>query len=1454
MADEVQGRVLLELAFSLGGEPELPALLARTLPLVLHRTGCVYVGLVRRDGDGRGPRTELVVPRVMGHRDEWTRIVAAAFEAHPSGDGPLTLRMGEEHVYVFDLPGVGVLILGRREPFDPWFASELGRFADVLTRACLAGIEQERRRAIESELVEVQDRQRALLDNLPFAAWMTDASGRLTLVNDPFARTAGCAPAAAIGRTLGDVLGDGLGQAALAVTNAALESRRPVTREHDHPPGAVTVVDDGQPDPVPPDRRTVEHHAGPVTARSGRVLGATGYLRDVTARVTAERELQHQARFQRLLIDLAVGFVNVPLDELDDAIERALAETGRFTGVDRTYLFAYDLDAGTASNTHEWCAPGVRPQRDQLQDVPMAELAEWLETHQRGEVMHVPRVSERPGDDPIRQMLEAQDVETVIAVPLIDGDRCLGFVGFDAVGAGRTWATEELALLDVLAELFTNALVRTEREDAMRAARREAEAARERLGLALSATRDAVFDHDVASGRVHVSPRWWAMVGADDGPTETDLETLAAQLHPDDVEATVAHYVAALRGSRSTLRLEFRLRHRDGHEVPVLNRSRILRDADGHATRVVGSNLDVTDRKRREAAAQRQLELESTLATVSARFVGLDAFDAALDAALGDVGRLCGAHRAFLATADAEGRPGRADHVWHAAHVDAADLPAPTLPDVPWLEQRLRAGETVHLPGRDGDGGGARPAAVPSTTGLVVPLLVGGELVGVLGLEHVGAQQPWNDADVTAVRAVAEVVAGALARARSEAELRANEREHRRTVEHLLEVVFRTDEHGRWSYLNPVWEELTGWPVAESLGTPAAACFHPDDQRRLLTAARGTADQGVSRGEFRLLTRSGAVRWVEIVVQPDLDEHGRMTGIVGSFNDVTDRRESERALVEAKQAAEAASDAKTRFISTVSHELRTPMNGVTGMLDLLLDQPLPERAAGYARAARRSASSLLTLVDDLLDIAKIEAGRLELEQRPLLTRGLVEEVREVVAAAAAQRGNELRVAVEDTVPEAVVGDAGRLRQILVNLLGNAVKFTEQGRVMLEVSRSGPDREGRVPLAFTVSDTGTGIDPELVPVLFDAFTQADQSTTRRFGGTGLGLAIVRQLTELMDGRIRVESTPGGGSTFRLDLELGLTAATPAVTEPSTATAPPEPSRARAAVAPHATTGGGRGAGHRVLVIEDNDINQALARAHLEDLGCEVTVVSDGAQGARSVRAGDFDLVLMDCLMPGVDGFEATRRIRAAEEPGRHTPVVALTANATEEHATACRRVGMDDVLAKPYRRDDLAALLDRFGATGAPAATGEGSSGTGLVRSADGRAHPEPSAGAAPVDIPISGDAVFDPQPLEALGRDVADPELIGRVVRTYADRAPDLAQRLTAAIDAGDDAATRTNSHALMSSSASVGAVLVERLAQRIVSGGADTATQAALGAELREAVVRTVAAHSRYLEQGRSR
>jgi PAS domain S-box-containing protein len=1283
MADGAHHEVLLELAFSLGGEPQLPQLLSRTLPRILHRTDCVYVGVV---GTDRDHATQMVVPGALESQGQWPAIVEAAAAAIPADAAMGELAVEGEHVYVFRLSGLGLLILGRRRPFEPEFLAEFRRFVAVFARTFVAGVDRQRRRRMESELVELRDRQRALLDNLPFAAWMTDADGGLMLVNEPFAQLAARPVRAAVGRQLADVLAGRLGTAAQEVTAEAVASGTVVDAVCEVGDGATADAAATTMRPLPGTDRTYELDAGPITSRSGRVIGATGHLRDVTDRVRAERAAADRTAFQRLLTELAVDFVNVPLEGLDASIERALAITGSFTSVDRAYLFRFDPDSETFSNTHEWCAPGIEPLIDTLQELPVHALGDWSQRHRRGEVVHLPCVSALPQTSPARAFLAAQGVETLLTVPLQDGTRYLGFVGFDVVGRRRDWSGDEVALLSVLAELFTNAHVRRERDAAMLAARRAAESIEQRLALAFSATRDAIWDHDLAGGRVTLSASWWSQLGEPDGPAECELTTMLDRIHPQDRQRISAAYTRALEGPDATVQFELRLRHRDGSYVPVLSRARILRAGTGRATRVVGSNLDLTDRKREEAAAERQLELESTLASVSARFVGLDAFDAAVDASLADIGTLCGASHVFLLLLDEAGRSVREHRGWGSRPPAGRAVGPPDLAEVPWVVSRLRRGETVHVPDVTALGPEARLERdllerLGVRSAVHAPLLVGGHLVGVVGMHHHGRTHAWSDTDTYAARAVAEIVAGAVARARSEAELRANEREYRTVLEHLVEVVFRTDMAGRWSYLSPVWEELTGIAVTTALGTDAARAFHPDDRPAVLaTGPQGSAaTSGVGRVEARLLTASGGVRWVEVVRRPEHDQWGELVGTVGSFNDITERRAYERALVEAKQTAEAANEAKTRFISTVSHELRTPLNGVIGMLELLLgDRRLDGAALAHARAARGSASSLLVLVDDLLDIARIEAGRIQLVDGRVELGPLLEEVRALVAHAAGERGLELRTEVAAGTPAVVRGDVVRLRQILLNLAGNAVKFTERGGVGLSVATTGPTTDGRAPLRFEVTDTGIGIEPEAVAHLFEPFTQADQTTTRRFGGTGLGLAIVRQLTQLMGGEVQVVSTPGAGSSFRLDLVLPVEPADPG-------SAPAAPETATAASVP---TG-------RVLVVDDNEVNQELARAHLEDLGCDVEVVPDGAAGAASVLTGSFELVLMDCLMPGVDGFEATRRIRRSGGAVSRVPIVALTADPTAEHAQECRAAGMDDVLTKPYGPAELTRILRRW---------------------------------------------------------------------------------------------------------------------------------------------------------------
>lgn len=479
-------------------------------------------------------------------------------------------------------------------------------------------------------------------------------------------------------------------------------------------------------------------------------------------------------------------------------------------------------------------------------------------------------------------------------------------------------------------------------------------------------------------------------------------------------------------------------------------------------------------------------------------------------------------------------------------------------------------------------------------------------------------------------------------------------------------------------FWNRASEELYKFPKKEALGKKYEDLVLPLDRREEMVAAfdrwvktgtpiasgemlkRDSSGQLVAVYSSRLATRNQRGEWEMYVIDVDLSEL---------------KRASEE-LVKAKEYAERASRAKSEFLANMSHEIRTPMNGVMGMTQMLLETELNADQRDSIQTIMDSTKELMRIIDELLDISRIEAGEVRLHPEPFCLRETVEKVILLFADRAGRKGVNLSMAIHDSVPKQLLGDAGRVRQILINLVGNALKFTHDGHIQIRMQAERIENGWN--LLADVKDTGIGMTAELQERIFEKFTQGDTSSKREYGGTGLGLAITRQLVGLMGGKISVSSEVNKGTTFQFNLILGYVDAG----EPAAVPPPSETVKAEAIKAD-------------ILLVEDNLVNQKVATAMLKKLGCNVFVVPNGARALEQIALRKFGLIFMDCQMPVMDGFEATRAIRQMIGDIRDIPIIAMTAHALKEDRQKCLDAGMDDYLAKPVHRDALVAVLKKY---------------------------------------------------------------------------------------------------------------------------------------------------------------
>jgi len=533
-------------------------------------------------------------------------------------------------------------------------------------------------------------------------------------------------------------------------------------------------------------------------------------------------------------------------------------------------------------------------------------------------------------------------------------------------------------------------------------------------------------------------------------------------------------------------------------------------------------------------------------------------------------------------------------------------------------------------------------------------------------------------------------------RTQYEAALGESRAHYQAVVDSAMDSIVTMDQYGRITEFNPMAEQVFGFAREEAIGRlmsevivpPALREAHEKGLKRYLMT--GDARVLGKRLELSASRKDGSELPVELTITQAVDAEGRVF-FTGYLRDITERKKTELALVQAKEAAEAASLAKSEFLANMSHEIRTPMNGVIGMTGLLLDTALDGEQREYADVIRSSGNALLVVINDILDFSKIEANQLSMERIDFDLVTLLDELMAMMKPSAQHL--ELSCSVAPEVPALLQGDPGRVRQMLVNLVGNAIKFTQQGEVKVQVSlEAALPEEGKAVVLFSVRDTGIGISEHKLPLLFQKFSQVDSSTTRKYGGTGLGLAIVKRLAEMMGGAVGVDSKEGEGSRFwftaclhyrcdrRVDASSNIPAPSLSAATPLVASELRRPSQ-----------------GARLLLVEDNAINQRVAMSMLKNLGLYADAVGNGIEAIHALSSLPYDLVLMDVHMPEMDGIEATRRIRNPDTGALNPEViiVAMTASVLPQDRDECLLAGMNDFISKPVSLQQLTEMLGKW---------------------------------------------------------------------------------------------------------------------------------------------------------------
>jgi len=815
-------------------------------------------------------------------------------------------------------------------------------------------------------------------------------------------------------------------------------------------------------------------------------------------RIFLQEQLNSQLEFQNLLMDISSEYINIPIEEVSQSVNKSLKEMSEFVKADRAYIFRYDFTKKTCSNVYEYCSEGITPQIENLQDIPLEMMGDWVEINKKGGSIYYPDVQELPESD-IKEILQEQDIKSLFVIPAMMQNECLGFVGFDFVKEYHNLSDTEKNLLTIFTQVLVNVRERLVLE---RNLSRTVEMLKKLLAnlqsgiLMEDEKRQIVFTNDLFCRMFNIPVSADMMIGMDCTNSAEESKEL-------------------------------------------------FKDQDHFVQRI---NTILTEKK---IVTNELLEMQ----------------------------------------------------------------------DGTFLERDY------------------------------IPIFINDQYQGHL----------WKYNDISE-------------RKRAEDHLKRQEEKYRNIIANMNLGLLEVDNNQMIRYANQSFCEVSGFEPNELIGkNPAQLFLYGENNMQFLREQIELRKKGVSSVyQLPVKNKRGEIRWWAISGAPNYDDQGNLLGSIGIHLDITDQKKLEEELKLQRAKALEASKAKEVFLANMSHEIRTPLNAIIGFLRELKRVGVSGSQQEFLDYSYNASQHLLSIINNILDISKIESGEMLLENKNFSLKESVENVITILKPKAQEKGLMLTTSFSDKLFTTFKGDPSKIEQILYNILGNSLKFTNNGKVAVDC-KVLQDLPHQQTFSISITDTGIGMSEEYVRSIFKKFNQEDSSISRKYGGTGLGMSITRELIHLMKGEIDVKSEKNVGTSITIQLVLNK--------------GNQESRKEVSAENQHVVLDG-----IRVLLVEDNELNQLVAENSLKHYNCMVTKADNGRIAVELLEKEQFDIVLMDIQMPEMDGIEATKILR--EEMGIKTPIIALTANAFKSEIDKCISIGMDDYITKPFAEESLIKIIDK----------------------------------------------------------------------------------------------------------------------------------------------------------------